>query len=92
MADIHARAEAAEKKAKELRQKAKKIDAENRKIEREKKLQAEARKNTLIREFVLLGSDPLSFKNSAGQTLDQWLTLAEDRVLFGLPGNIQPSA
>lgn len=84
MADIHARAEAAEKKAKELRQKAKKIDAENRKIEREKKLQITARQNALIRDFVLGEIDPLSFRNASGKTLSEWLTLPADRAVFGL--------
>ena len=84
MSNIHERAAAAEKKAKELRQKAKKLDAENRKIEREKMQKVTDRQNALIREFVLGGSDPLIFVNSNGQTLGQWLTLPEDRALFGL--------
>lgn len=84
MSNIHERAAAAEKKAKELRQKAKKLDAENRKIEHEKTQKTIARKNDLIREFVLGKSDPLIFVNSNGQTLGQWLTLPEDRMIFGL--------
>ena len=84
MADIHERAAAAEKKAKELRQKAQKLDAEKSRIEREKMKKVTARQNALIREFVLGGSDPLIFMNTSGQTLAQWLTLPEDRAMFGL--------
>lgn len=84
MADIHERAAAAEKKAKELRQKAKKLDAEKLKVERGKKLKIALLQKTLIADFMLEGGDPLLLLNGKGQTFEKWLTLPEHREAFDL--------
>ena len=83
MTDLDKRAAAVQKELKELKKKIAKRDAEQRQKEQEEKLKLEARKDALFREFALLGTDPLLFVNSAGQTLDKWLTLPEDRAIFG---------